>query len=56
MFRNVTTVNVRDDASVLTRLFAEGLVALAVDDEHRLRGILTKMDLVDFLTGSSKPE
>ena len=56
MFRNVTTVRVRDDASVLTKLFADGLVALAVDDEHRLRGILTKMDLVDFLTGSSKPE
>jgi cystathionine beta-synthase len=55
MFRNVETVHVNDDASVLTRLFADGLVGLAVDDDHNLRGIVTKMDLVDHLTGSTGP-
>ena len=52
MFRNVQTVNVNDDARVLTSLFAKDLVALVVDDDKRLLGILTKMDLVDALTGT----
>ena len=52
MFRNVQTVNVNDDARCLTSLFAKDLVALVVDDEKRLLGILTKMDLVDALTGT----
>ena len=50
MFRNVRTVHVADDAGVLTDLFAEGLVGLAIDDRHELHGIITKMDLVDYLT------
>jgi predicted transcriptional regulator len=53
MFRNVTTVNVNEDARVLTGLFAKDLVALVVDDDKRPCGILTKMDLVDHLTGSA---
>ncbi len=52
MFRNVRTVHVNDDARVLTELFVKDLVALVVDDAKRLLGILTKMDLVDHLTGS----
>jgi CBS-domain-containing membrane protein len=52
MFRNVRTVHEREDARVLTELFVKDLVALVVDDEKRLLGILTKMDLVDHLTGS----
>jgi cystathionine beta-synthase len=51
MFRRVTTVRMDDDAGVLTGLFAGGLAGLVVDDDHRLRGIITKMDLVDYLTG-----
>jgi cystathionine beta-synthase len=50
MFRNVSTVHVNDEARALTKLFADGLVALIVDDQQRLQGILTKMDLVDLLT------
>ena len=50
MFRNVRTVHANEDASVLTALFGDGLVALVVDDENSLQGILTKMDLVDHLT------
>jgi cystathionine beta-synthase len=50
MFRKVRTVNEREDAGSLTKLFGEGLVALVVDDSNHLKGIITKMDLVDYLT------
>ncbi len=52
MFRNVKTINESEDAAVLTRMFADGLVGLVVDDEQRLKCIVSKMDLVDFLTKS----
>ncbi len=50
MFRNVRTVHESDDAATLTRLFADGLVAVVVDDDKRVKGIVTKLDLVDYLT------
>ena len=50
MFRKVRTVHLDDDASVLTKVFADGFIGVVVDDDGRLKGILTKMDLVDFLT------
>jgi cystathionine beta-synthase len=50
MFRNVRSVHLNDDAAALTRLFSEGMVGLAVDDQNELHGIITKMDLVDYLT------
>ncbi len=50
MFRNVRTVHASEDAGALTELFQHGLAGLVVDDEQRLLGILTKMDLVDYLT------
>ncbi|HJM56014.1 MAG TPA: cystathionine beta-synthase [Planctomycetota bacterium] len=49
MFRNVETVHLRDDASVLLDRFSRGYVGLVVDDDGCLVGILTKMDLVDHL-------
>jgi cystathionine beta-synthase len=52
MFRKVRTAHENDDARVLTKMFAEGLVGLIVDDQQRLKGIITKMDLVDILTKS----
>jgi cystathionine beta-synthase len=52
MFRNVRTVHEKEDAGVLTKFFADGLVGLVVDDAQHLRGIVTKMDLVDYLTKS----
>ncbi|MCE9594508.1 MAG: cystathionine beta-synthase [Planctomycetes bacterium] len=52
MFRKVRTTHENDDARALTKMFAEGLAGLVVDDEHRLKGIITKMDLVDYLTKS----
>ncbi len=50
MFRNVKTVTEDDDASTLTKLFGEGLVAVVVDDAKAVKGIVTKLDLVDYLT------
>ncbi len=49
MFRNVETVHQEDDASVLLDGFSRGCVGLVVDNDRRLVGILTKMDLVDHL-------
>ncbi len=50
MFRNVSTVKAGDDAGHLLDVFAQGLVALVVDDAEKLLGVITKMDLVDVLT------
>ncbi|MHC5009736.1 MAG: cystathionine beta-synthase [Planctomycetota bacterium] len=50
MFRNVETVNGSEGAGILTDLFSRHLVALIVDDEHHLVGILTKIDLVEHMT------
>jgi cystathionine beta-synthase len=52
MFRNVTTVHVNDDAGSLRHMFSDGLVGVAVDESNRVHGVVTKMDLVDFLTNS----
>lgn len=50
MFRRVETVHLNDDANALLDCFARDWVGLVVDDDQRLVGILTKMDLVDHLT------
>ena len=50
MARNVCTVHPDDDAGILPSLFADDMVALVVDDEKRLHGLLSKIDLVDYLT------
>ncbi len=52
MFRDVVTVNASSDARALLDCFANGLVGLVVDDDDRLLGLLTKMDLVVHLTGA----
>ncbi len=54
MLRNVRTVHPDDEAGVLSDLFAEGFVALVTDDEGRLRGLLSKIDLVDYLTQQAR--
>jgi len=52
MMRDPRTVHIDDDASILTQIFALGLIGVVVDDHHHLKGIVTKLDLVDFLTGT----
>jgi len=50
MIREVETVHVDDDASRLTQVFAGGFIGIVVDDDNKLRGVVTQLDLVDFLT------
>ena len=50
MIRDVKTVHLDDDAAVLTQLFAEGCLPIVIDDDANLKGVISKMDLVDFLT------
>jgi len=52
MFRNVSTVHHNDQASALLELFGKNEVGIVVDDDGHLRGVLTKMDLVDQLTST----
>ena len=51
--RTVDTVHEGDDAGQLTEIFSRGEVGLVVDDEKRLLGIITKMDLFDHLTAAT---
>ena len=50
MVRKVATVGPHTSASELPAIFERGEVALVVDDQRRLLGILTKLDLIDHLT------
>ena len=50
MLRDARTVHVDDGAGTLTQVFANGFIGVVVDDDRKLRGVITKMDLVDYLT------
>jgi cystathionine beta-synthase len=50
MERNVTTLPTHANAAVLPEMFERGEVAIIVDDDKRVVGILTKVDLIDYLT------
>ncbi len=52
MFRNVRTARLTDEAGILPDLFADGFAALVVDDDEQLVGIISKVDLVDYLTAN----
>ena len=49
MVRTVSTVSLHAGSNELHRIFERGEVAIVVDDDKRVVGILTKMDLIDFL-------
>jgi cystathionine beta-synthase len=51
MVRKVSTVQLNDPAGALLSIFEQGEVALVVDHERRLVGIVTKMDLIDIVAG-----
>lgn len=54
MFRKVNTLHVDEDAGHLLQAFSQGEVGIVVGDDHEVRGVLTKMDLVDCLTNAPK--
>jgi cystathionine beta-synthase len=51
MMRDARTVHQDEDARTLTSLFADGFIGVVVNDDHILQGVITKLDLVDILTG-----
>ncbi|MHC4920645.1 MAG: cystathionine beta-synthase [Planctomycetota bacterium] len=50
MERRVSTVSLHASTSELPDIFERGEVALVVDDDYHVRGLFTKLDLIDYLT------
>jgi len=50
MHRRVSTVADHAPASMLPEIFERGEVALVVDGERRIQGLLTKVDLIEYMT------
>jgi cystathionine beta-synthase len=50
MVRKVSTIAPHADASELPHIFERGEVALVVDDDLHVKGIITKLDLIEHLT------
>jgi cystathionine beta-synthase len=56
MVRNVATVQMHTNAGELNSIFDRGEVALVIDEDRAVLAILTKIDLINFLTrGTKKP-
>ena len=53
MFRSVHTIQREEDAGKLLDIFSRGEVGVVVDEQNKLLGIITKMDLVDRLTNAT---
>jgi cystathionine beta-synthase len=54
MARRVTTMRPHDGADALPDLFERGEVAIVVDDERRVTAVLTKLDLIEFMSKGRK--
>jgi len=50
MIRQVMTIPSHESAAMLPQMFDRGEVALVVDDARHVQGILTKLDLLEYLT------
>ncbi|MCC6213817.1 MAG: cystathionine beta-synthase [Polyangiaceae bacterium] len=50
MVRRVSTVAPHGPAALLPQIFERGEVAIVVDEQHQVRAVLTKMDLIEFLS------
>ncbi|MCR9243391.1 MAG: cystathionine beta-synthase [bacterium] len=50
MVRQVATIGLQTPTSELPDIFERGEVALVVDGDRRVRGIVTKLDLIEHLT------
>jgi cystathionine beta-synthase len=55
MERKVATVALHASSSELPRIFERGEVAIVVDDQRAVIGILTKMDLIEMLAARKMP-
>ena len=54
MVRRVTTLREHDDASRLPSLFEAGEVAIVVDEERKVQGLLTKLDFIEVLSSRAR--
>ncbi|MBM4015662.1 MAG: cystathionine beta-synthase [Planctomycetes bacterium] len=54
MVRRVSTVGDNTPASMLPEIFGRGEVAIVVDGGNRVLGLLTKIDLVDYLLATER--
>ncbi len=54
MVRRVSTVGENTPASMLPEIFGRGEVAIVVDGGNRVLGLLTKIDLVDYLLATER--
>ena len=50
MQRQVSTIGQHAPAGMLPDIFERGEVALVVDDDKRILGLLTKLDLIEYMT------
>ena len=55
MVRDVNTVELHQPTGSLPEIFDRGEVAIVVDSDHHVQGLLTKLDLIDYLTKSTQP-
>jgi len=55
MVRRVASVGVDASAGDLPRIFERGEVALVLDDDRRVIGLVTKMDLIEMLATRRRP-
>ena len=55
MERRVSTVGLNASAGELPRIFERGEVALVIDSERHVLGIITKMDLIEQLASGTRP-
>jgi len=55
MERKVSTVSMHAGSGELPRIFERGEVAIVVDEDRRVLGILTKMDLIEMLAARKRP-
>jgi cystathionine beta-synthase len=51
MVRRVSTVHINEPAGSLLGIFERGEVALVIDADKHLLGLVTKMDLIDIIAG-----
>ncbi len=55
MVRKVSTVGMHASSSELPAIFERGEVALVVDNDRHVLGLLTKMDLIEMLAARRRP-